>query len=149
MYHLISQHPDILARTRQELNSVFGTDPSAAAKLPREKSALLNQCLYTLAVIKETLWLLPPAATMRQGRSGVSLTDRQSNSYLMDHIGTTIVHPAVHLNPRVWPRANEFLPQRWLVGEDHELYPNPREYRPFEQGPRNCIGQTPRCGRLW
>jgi cytochrome P450 len=142
IYHLLSQHPDALAQIRQEHDLVFGTDPSAAAKLLRESPALLNQCPYTLAVIKETLRLFPPAATMRQGRPGVALTDRHGNSYPMDDVGTTILHPAVHLNPRVWPRADEFLPERWLVDADHELYPNPAAYRPFEQGPRNCIGQT-------
>jgi cytochrome P450 len=142
VYHLLFQHQDALSRTRQEHDSVFGTDPSAAAKLLRECPALLNKCSYTLAVIKETLRLFPPAATMRQGRNGVSLTDRHGNSYPMDYVGATILHGGVHLNPRVWPRADEFLPERWLVEVGHELYPNPGAYRPFEQGPRNCIGQT-------
>lgn len=142
VYHLLSQHPKALAQIRQEHDRVFGTNPSAAAQLLRESPALLNQCAYTLAVIKETLRLFPPAATMRQGRPGVSLTDRHGNLYPMDHVGATILHPAVHLNPRVWPQANEFLPERWLVDADDELYPNPAAYRPFEQGPRNCIGQT-------
>jgi len=36
----------------------------------------------------------------------------------------------------------EFIPERFLVDEGHQLYPNPAAFRPFEQGPRNCIGQT-------
>ena len=142
MYHLLSQHPGAVSRTRQEHDSVFGTDPSAAAGLLRECPALLNKCSYTLAVIKEALRLFPPLATMRRGRNGISLTDRHGNSYPTDHMSAVILHQAIHRNPRVWPRADEFLPERWLVGVDHELYPNPSAYRPFEQGPRNCIGQT-------
>lgn len=28
------------------------------------------------------------------------------------------------------------------MGPEHELYASPASYRPFEQGPKNCIGQT-------
>ena len=142
VYHLLSKHPDTLAKLRQEHEEVFGNDPSHAAFLLKEKPAVLNQCKYTLAVIKETLRLYSPAATMRAGRPGISVTDRHGNTYPMDHVGATILHPAVHSNPRVWPRPDEFLPERFLVESDHELYPNSNAYRPFEQGPRNCIGQT-------
>ncbi|KAF2875734.1 cytochrome P450 [Massariosphaeria phaeospora] len=141
-YHLLSQHPEILDELRKEHDSVFGTDTSKVADMLKEKPALLNQCRYTLAVIKETLRLCAPASTMRAPRSGVVVTDRHNNAYPMDHVGATIVHPTAHLNPRVWPRPTEFLPECFLVDSDHELYPNPGAYRPFEQGPRACIGQT-------
>jgi cytochrome P450 len=142
VYHLLSKNPKALALLRQEHDSVFGTDLKQCASLLKEQPALLNACKYTLAVIKETLRLYPPAATMRAGRPGVTITDLQGNAYPMDNVGATVVHPAVHYNPRVWPQPNEFLPERFLVEPDHELYPNPGGYRPFEQGPRNCIGQT-------
>ncbi|OJJ75754.1 hypothetical protein ASPBRDRAFT_118283 [Aspergillus brasiliensis CBS 101740] len=143
VYHLLSKHPEALAQVQQEHDRIFGSDPSAAGELLREQPSLLNQCSYTMAVIKETLRLYSPAGTMRQGSDGLSLTDRHGNQYpLADDISVTILHQATHLNPRVWPRAREFLPERWLVDAGHELYPDPAAYRPFEQGPRNCIGQT-------
>ena len=142
VYHLLSKHPEALARLRREHNEVFGTDCGQAASLLKENPALLNQCKYTLAVIKETLRLYPPAATMRSGRSGITVTDRHGNTYPMDYVGATILHAAAHGNPRVWPFSKKFLPERFLVDSDHELYPNPNAYRPFEQGPRSCIGQT-------
>ncbi|OOG00108.1 hypothetical protein ASPCADRAFT_39900 [Aspergillus carbonarius ITEM 5010] len=143
VYHLLAQHPEALARIRQEHDQVFGQDPTTAAQLLLEQPALLNQCSYTMAVIKETLRLYPPAGTMRQGSDGLSLTDRHGNMYpLMDDISVVVLHQPIHHNPRVWPRAGEFLPERWLVDAGHELYPDPAAYRPFEQGPRNCIGQT-------
>ncbi|KAF2681620.1 cytochrome P450 [Lentithecium fluviatile CBS 122367] len=119
-FHLLSKHPVALEKLRQEH----------------------NECRYTLAVIKETLRLYPPASTMREPRSGVVVTDRQNNSYPLDTLGANIVHTAVHTNPRVWPRSEAFIPEHFLVDADHELYPNPTAYRPFEQGPRSCIGQT-------
>ncbi|KAJ5938110.1 hypothetical protein N7454_004452 [Penicillium verhagenii] len=141
-YYMLSKHPDVLAQMRQEHDRVFGYDLSTTRLLLKSKPALLNQCPYTLAVIKETLRLFAPASTARGGGKGLTLTDRHGNVYPLDDIGANILHPSVHYNPRIWPRAEEFLPERWLVDPGHELYPNPAAWRPFEQGPRNCIGQT-------
>jgi hypothetical protein len=142
VYHLLSQHPEALNAIREEHDRVFGTDIDQAAQLLVQRPSILSECSYTMAVIKETLRLYPPAATMRAGRSGVSLNDRNGNRYPMDYVGATILHPAVHRNPRVWPQPHRFMPERFLVGQEHELFPYPPAFRPFEQGPRNCIGQT-------
>lgn len=142
VYHLLSRHPEALEKVRQEHDAIFGSEIGQAADLLTNSPTLLNQCKFTLAVIKETLRLYPPAATMRAGRPGVTITDRHGGRYSMDYVGTTVLHPAVHKNPRVWPQPNEFLPERFMVDPGHELYPYSPAYRPFEQGPRNCIGQT-------
>jgi hypothetical protein len=143
IYHLLSQHPPVLSTLRAEHTAIFGPNPTSASALFHQNPLLLNQCRYTMAVIKETLRLYAPAATLRAGGTGIVLRDpRAGKMYPMDGISTSIIHRAVHLNPRVWPRAHEFLPERWLVGSGHELYPNPAAYRPFEQGPRACIGMN-------
>lgn len=143
VYHMLSKHSAALAQVRQEHDRIFGPDASSAAQLLKSNPALLNRCPYTLAVIKETLRLFPPASTTRQGLNDISLTDRHGNLYPLDReMGAEIVHPTVQKNPRIWPRAEEFLPERWLVDAEHELHPNPAAFRPFEQGPRNCIGQN-------
>ncbi|KAF2790581.1 cytochrome P450 [Melanomma pulvis-pyrius CBS 109.77] len=140
-YHLLSQHPGVLEKLRAEHTAIFGPHPSKAATLLKQNPTLLNKCRYTMAVIKETLRLYAPAATMRAGGDGIVLSDRAGHAYPMDHISTSIIHRAVHFNPRVWPRPHDFMPERFLVNPGHELYPNPAAYRPFEQGPRACIGQ--------
>jgi hypothetical protein len=142
VYHLLSQHPEALKRMRKEHDQVFGADMDKAADMLIQHPALLNQCKYTMAVIKEVLRLYPPAATMRAGRPGVSLMDRHGTQYPMDYVGATILHPAVHRNPRVWPQPDTLLPECFLVEPGHELYPYAAAFRPFEQGPRGCIGQT-------
>lgn len=142
IFHLLSQRPEALRQLRDEHDAVFGSEPSQAAEMLKEQPSLLNKCTFTLAVIKETLRMYPPAATMRAGRPGVSITDRKGNIYPMDYVGATILHPAVHSNPRVWPSPEKFIPERFLVDAEHELHANAAAYRPFEQGPRNCIGQT-------
>jgi cytochrome P450 len=48
-------------------------------------------------------------------------------------------------DPTQWPRALEFLPERWLQGELEEAPrpgggPWPKPYLPFSLGPRNCVG---------
>ncbi|ATZ51418.1 hypothetical protein BCIN_07g00580 [Botrytis cinerea B05.10] len=48
---------------------------------------------------------------------------------------------ATHHNLTHWPRAEEFIPERWIVAEGDELYPPKNGWRPFERGNRNCIGQ--------
>ena len=40
-----------------------------------------------------------------------------------------------------WPQPDSFVPERWLASEDDPLHPIKGAWRPFEFGPRNCIGQ--------
>lgn len=139
---MLAKHPDWLKKLREEHDEVFGRDPANATGLLKDTPSLLNSCKLTLAFIKETLRLYAPAGTMRGGLPGVTVTDLQGNEQPMDYTAANVLHQALHLNPRVWPRAHDFLPERFLVGPEHELHPDPASYRPFEQGPRNCIGQT-------
>ncbi|KAI1212618.1 putative cytochrome P450 [Annulohypoxylon truncatum] len=142
VYHMLAKHPDWLEKLRKEHDEIFGQEPADAAGILKENPSLLNSCKLTLAFIKETLRLYGPAGTLRSGAPGITITDLQGNQQPMEYAGANVLHQALHLNPRVWPRATEFLPERFLVGPEHELYPDPAAYRPFEQGPRNCIGQT-------
>lgn len=52
-----------------------------------------------------------------------------------------IVHTEMHRSPKYWPRPDDFIPERWLVGPEHKLYPRKGSWRAFEHGPRNCIAQ--------
>lgn len=143
IYHMLARHPGWLRRLRDEHDEVFGLgDASLAAGALKTNPSLLNQCRLTVAFIKEVLRLYGPAGTMRAGLPGFAVTDRLGREHPMEYAGANVLHQALHVNARVWPRAREFLPERFLVGPEHELYPDPAAFRPFEQGPRNCIGQT-------
>ncbi|KAI0478166.1 putative cytochrome P450 [Xylaria cf. heliscus] len=142
IYHMLAKHPDWLGKIRNEHDEIFGRDPANAAGLLKDTPGRLNNCKLTLAFIKETLRLYAPAGTTRAGIPGMTVTDLQGNEQPMQHAGANVLHQALHVNPRVWPRPKEFLPERFLVAPGHELYPDPTAFRPFEQGPRNCIGQT-------
>ena len=48
---------------------------------------------------------------------------------------------AVQRSPKLWPEPHAFIPERWLAKEGDPLFPIRGARRPFEFGPRNCIGQ--------
>ncbi|OTB09268.1 hypothetical protein M426DRAFT_316556 [Hypoxylon sp. CI-4A] len=141
-YHMLSKHPDWAKKLREEHDQVFGQEPIDAADALKGNPSHLNSCKLTLAFIKETLRLYAPAGTLRAGAPGITITDLEGNEQPMEYAGANVLHQALHVNPRVWPRADEFLPERFLVEPEHELHADSASYRPFEQGPRNCIGQT-------
>lgn len=140
-FHLLSSNPASLARIRAEHDSVFGTDLSGLPAMISEQPHLLNQLPYTSAVLKETMRLFPGASAIREGAPDVDLTDDDGNRYPTEGMNIWIIHPALQRNPLYWKRSNEFLPERWLVGPEDELYPVKGAWRPFEFGARNCIGQ--------
>lgn len=34
-----------------------------------------------------------------------------------------MLHVEMHCSPKIWERADEFLPERWTVDSGHKLYP--------------------------
>ncbi|KAL9128895.1 MAG: hypothetical protein Q9217_002517 [Psora testacea] len=140
-YHLLAQHPETLAKVRAEHDGVFGSNIDAAASLLTSKPSLLNQLPYTLAVIKESLRIYPSVAALRDGQPGFSISSDSGQNLPTDRCIVWGDHYGTHHNPRQWARPEEFLPERWLVPEGDELYPTKNAWRPFERGPRNCIGQ--------
>ena len=127
--HLLTQHPDILARLRTEVQSVLGE-----AKLPAPE--VFRALPYTMQVIQESLRLYPPAWI---------LSRRAHND---DHIGphtipagaTALVCPyLLHRDPKNWPNPDRFDPDRFAPGGAKDQL-HPYAYLPFGGGPRLCIG---------
>ncbi|RAL58686.1 hypothetical protein DID88_002992 [Monilinia fructigena] len=142
-YYLLSKNPSALKKLIQEHDSVFGSDIRAVPELVKENPNLLNHLPYTAAVIKETLRLFPPASSIRQGMRGVDLVDEEGNLYPTENCMVYMLHLPIQHDPKSWPRAREFLPERWLAKQGDEIYCDVKgAWRPFEVGPRNCIGQA-------
>lgn len=141
-YYLLSKNPSTLAAIRAEHDEILGPDPSTARAQLAIAPPFLNQLPYTSAVIKETLRLFPPVGTAREGQPGFFLTHPDTKQQFPTE-GMMIygVSFAVQRLEEYWPRANEFVPERWLVKEGDPLHPRKNAYRPFELGPRTCIGQ--------
>ena len=141
IYYLLSQAPTSLAQLRSEHSRVFGSDVSQAASALIEDPYLLNQLPYTVAVIKEALRLYPAASSTRGGELGYSIKESSGLHYPTSGFLVWVAHQAMHRDPEYWPQPDTFLPMRWLVPEGHPLHPIKGAWRPFEFGPRNCIGQ--------
>ena len=141
--YLLSIYPAILSQLREEHESVFGSEPSQLATQISENPHLLNKLPYTTAVIKESMRLFPAASTTRSGEPNFKITDPRNGLKYPAEPGTLIwlISHACHRDPAFWPRATDFLPERWLAKEGDELFPKQGAWRPFEHGPRSCIGK--------
>ena len=140
IFHLLSKHPLALHRVRAEHDDLFGTDLSSIQDKITENPHTLNQLPFTVAVIKEAMRLFPAASTIRCGEPGFSLTE-DGRQYPADGFILWSLHHAMHREPLYWPQPDDFIPERWLVPKDDPLHPVKGAWRPFEFGPRNCIGQ--------
>ncbi|KAI0868034.1 cytochrome P450 [Hypoxylon argillaceum] len=142
MCYLIWKHPEVLAKVRAEHDEVFGRNIEACPGMIVDNPPILNSLPYTTAVIKEAMRLLPAAAGARHGCKDLVLKGSDGTEYPTEGILVQINHVAIMRNPTTWPRPLEFLPERFLVGPEHELYPPKGAWRVFELGVRNCTGQA-------
>ncbi|KAI1207438.1 vera protein [Annulohypoxylon truncatum] len=141
MMKCLQDNPTCLANLRSEHDTVVGLDPLRAASVLKEDPHLLNELPYTIGVIKETLRLYPIAATIRQGTPGSYITASGSTiRYPLEGFAPWVAISRIQRDPSYWVRPNEFLPERWAVGEDNPLYPSKDAWIPFSLAPRNCIG---------
>jgi cytochrome P450 len=139
-YYLLHQNPKALAKIRQELDDIFGVGVDAGAQL-KSSPYLINKCNYTLAVVKETLRLWSPASSVRQGRKDYFIKDPISGDMLpTDGVMVWPIPIGMHRDSRFWDEdPGLFMPERFMPENVDKL--TPHVYRPFEKGPRNCIGQ--------
>jgi cytochrome P450 len=141
-FKLLGDNPDCLNKMRREHDECLGPDPAEAPERILRSPHIVNAMPYTLGCIKETLRLYTPAGTMRSGSPEFFLVDHVSGQrYPTDGFGIGDGAQGIHHREDVWPRADEFVPERWLVKEGDPLFLMKDAWRPFEQGPRNCIGQ--------
>ena len=140
--YLLSRHPKYLEKVRAEHDSILGSDPKAASEVISDFPYVLNRIPFTTAIIKESLRLFPVVSSTRAGEPNFFITDLKTGLQLPTNHFLVWSNPhAVHHDSSLWPRAEEFLPERWLVGAEDPLHPIKGAWRAFEHGPRNCIGQ--------
>ncbi|KAI9150502.1 putative sterigmatocystin biosynthesis P450 monooxygenase stcS [Paramyrothecium foliicola] len=143
----ITRAPRVLKAIRAELDKVLGPDddPNAIFERLRAPDApqLVQNMSYISAVIKETLRLHPPAGTARVPSQGTGFTLRtpSGEEVCVDGLMLYNCHYLIQRDPAVYGEtAEDFVPERWLdSGKDGSI--PAAAWRPFERGPRNCIGQ--------
>ena len=139
LYHL-TREPEVMARVREELDEVLGTDPDATPSFEQ-----VPKLRYLRRVVDETLRLWPTAPgfarTPREtttigadGSAGVpgGLTMTPDDSAL-------VFIPLLHRDPEVWPEPERFDPDRFLP--EHNRARPAHAYKPFGTGERACIGR--------
>ncbi|KAF7534335.1 hypothetical protein G7054_g6319 [Neopestalotiopsis clavispora] len=140
IYWEINKYPDVIRKLCQEHEQVFGKDPTAAKDALLLSHYKVNGLPYTTAVIKETLRLRTPAGTLRECTQGFALVEDGVQYPAQDCVVQT-TPAALHRHPDLWPRPDEFIPERFLVAEDDPLHPVKNAFRPFELGTTRCIGE--------
>ena len=127
-WYLLARHPEIEARFHAELDEVLAGQAPSFADFPRLR--------YTEMILAEAMRLYPPAWAL--GR--LSLADHELNGY---HIpsGSLILCSMymAHRDPRFWPEAEQFRPERWRSENKEKM--TPYTYFPFGGGIRRCIGE--------
>lgn len=142
---MLSEHPDVQTRLRDELRSVphpfFSCSGTSQPSLPSPRSL---ECLpYLHAVIKESLRLRGAVATPNP-----RLTPRGTTIALGDHFkipsGVRISTYAwcLHRNEHVFPNAEAFSPERWLDRDKATAEQMERWFWAFGSGSRMCLGRN-------
>jgi cytochrome P450 len=129
-WYLLSQSPAAEARLHAEVDALGGGTIGAGdlARLP-----------YTRAVLAETMRLYPPAWIV--GRRALSPYEVSGHT-LAPRTIVLMSQWIVHRDPRWWPDAESFQPERWLPGGSASDPARPKfAYFPFGAGTRVCIGE--------
>nr|AVY05533.1 cytochrome P450 monooxygenase [Nodulisporium sp.] len=136
----INKNPEIWPRLRAEHDEVLGPDPSQAEEILRENPHKTNELRYTTAVVKEALRTHGLGSTFREGSHSFNFV-WEGRRYPTYNAVIQTIPTAMLLHPELWPRVNDFIPERYLVPEGNPLRPIENAWRPFEMGNMRCIGE--------
>ena len=126
--YLISTHPEVQARVKEELATALG------GELPGTDVARRLPYLYN--VLRETLRLYPAVPIL--GRAAARAT-RSGDTHVPKGSEVLISPWAIHRSARHYDEPLAFRPQRWTPEFEERL---PRyAYIPFSTGARVCMGQ--------
>jgi cytochrome P450 len=126
-WYLLSQHRDVYARLRQEVDTVLRGRTPSFDDLP--------QLPYTLQVFKEGLRLYP-SVYMYSRRA---VRDVDIDGYHFPAGSILIFSPfAMHRRADYYPEPERFDPDRF--SRENEARLPPQAYMPFGAGKRICIG---------
>lgn len=125
--YALSQHPHVLHRLQEEVDTVLGQRPPSRDDISR--------LVYTRMVVEETMRLFPPGAVIgRQAREGDSIDGSPIPGGALLLLSPYIAHR----HPEFWEDPNTFDPERF--GPEQSKQRHKCAYLPFSSGPRICLG---------
>jgi cytochrome P450 len=128
-WYLLSTHPKVADRLRDELKQRLGVRTPTSADLP--------QIQYARMVFEESMRLYPPAWIL--GRK--ALADDEIGGYLIPANAVLAISPyVVHRHLDFWDDPEAFDPERFST--ECESSRHRFAYIPFGAGPRKCIGNN-------
>ncbi len=148
-FFYLVHNPEKLAKATKEVRERFGNVEEIV------KGQTLGDLIYLRAVLDEGMRLSPPVGGMlpREVLAGGLEVDGEKLPAGID-VGTP--HYAIHHNPAYYPRPFDFVPERWIAGEDagialpsgqrvtskEDVEVAKKAFAPFSVGPRACIGKN-------
>jgi cytochrome P450 len=139
-FYMLSEHPDIEKRLRQEIYDIVG-------QTGRPTYDQMRKMKYMRAFLNEVLRLYPPVPVdSRITNKAVVLPAADSSSppiYVAAQTKCIYSVLLMHRRTDLWgPDALVFDPDRFLDDRVQKyLTPNPFIFCPFNAGPRICLGQ--------
>ncbi len=127
--YLLSLHPDVERRLREEIARVVGQRPPRLADLPG--------LVFTERVVKESMRLFPPVWGLERS----VLEDDVIDGFEIPKGSWVFMSPyRVHRDARFWENPEGFNPDRFTA--EAEAARHKGAYVPFSLGPRKCIGES-------
>lgn len=136
LFQYMANHPDVLAKVREEQYRVRNNDVMAPLTLE-----VVDEMVYTRACVKELLRLLPPVIM-------VPYLTKKDFPIAPDYTvpkGSMIIPSfwnSLH-DEHVYPEPDKFLPERWMPLPEGGIplaEQSPQNYMVWGSGPHKCIG---------
>ncbi|XP_054715394.1 cytochrome P450 18a1-like [Uloborus diversus] len=126
----VVRHNEVQKRLQEEIDKVIGRDRS-----PELKD--LSSMPYTEATILE---VLRRANVIVLGNAHATLEDTELGGYFIPKDSHVLPNLwAIHMDPELWDRPEEFRPERFLV---NGRVVKPSFFMPFSVGRRMCVGDN-------
>ena len=125
LIYMLTQHPDVEDKIREEIETVIGDG--------KPNMENIKKLTYTMAVVKETLRLFPPAVALGK----TCLKDTNLGPWkIREGARMIVIIKEVHRNKEYWgENADKFDPTRFLP-DSPNLQTHDYAWLPFSSGPR-------------
>lgn len=129
----LAKNPEKQAKLQEELDRVI---PDKDKPITKDQ---MEQLKYVRACVKETMRVMPIIACNFRDTG----KDQVIGGYQVPQgTVTAMANVLTHMDEKNFPKAEQFIPERWLTGGAAEHKANhPFAFLPFGFGPRMCVGK--------